>query len=192
MFVGLGLNTTQPGLVIGMYFYGCDPAACATRHDEIDIELVTKVLQPGALPQLQVNRYAGEPLGAGNGSVLDLPAGFDTLAQHDYRMLWQWDRIVFSVDGRVLMTATDHIPHGPMQTNLIAWAPGPEWALAYSGQLKPVDDPLLNTRYVALVNSVAVTAIPVIAAVPEPQTWALLLCGLGMVHTLVRRRKGLA
>ena len=39
-------------------FYGCVPAASATQHDEIDIELVTNLLQPGG--------YANEPLGAVN------------------------------------------------------------------------------------------------------------------------------
>jgi len=32
----LQLTSLQPGLVYGMYLYGCIPALCATNHDEID------------------------------------------------------------------------------------------------------------------------------------------------------------
>jgi hypothetical protein len=57
----------QQGIVFGVYFFG-GPGHCATNHDEIDIELVTNKLQ-GAPYQVQLNRYANEPLGAGHGGL---------------------------------------------------------------------------------------------------------------------------
>jgi hypothetical protein len=40
----LQLTSVQPGIVYGIYFYRCD-TDCEQSHDEIDIELVTNLLQ---------------------------------------------------------------------------------------------------------------------------------------------------
>ena len=103
----LKLTSLQPGLVYGMYLYGC-PGNCATQHDEIDIELLTNLLQGGPL-KVQLNRYANEPLGAGNGGLVNLPAGFDPLAVHDWTIRWSFSQIDYLVDGTLLGSATNQI-----------------------------------------------------------------------------------
>jgi len=153
----LQLTSLEPGLVYGIYFYGCDPATCATKHDEIDIELVTNVLQPGAPPMVQLNRYANEGLGAGNGAFVNLPAGFDPLAAHNWTIRWSLVRIDYLVDGTLLSSSTDHVPQGPMQANEIAWGPSTDWAAAYSAQLQPVSTPAQNQAFTALLTSVTVS-----------------------------------
>lgn len=170
--VRMQLTNVQPGQVIGMYFYGCSNGSCATRHDELDIEIVTNYLQPGVAPRVQLNRYADEPLGAGHGPVVSLPGSFDALASHDWRVRWESNQVTYSVDGTVLFTATDFIPRGAMQANIIAWAPGIDWPDAYSAALQPVGSLGNDQRFVALVDSVSVTAVP------EPSSWAMMLAGL--------------
>jgi hypothetical protein len=154
----LQLTSLQPGIVYGMYFYGCVPAACATNHDEIDIELVTNLLQPGASPlQVQLNRYANEPLGAGNGVLVNLPAGFNPLAPHDWTIRWSLTRIDYLVDGVLLFSTTTHVPQGFMQVNEDAWAPASDWSTAYSPLLQPASSAAQNQSFVALLTSVSVT-----------------------------------
>ncbi len=79
----LSAGSLQPGVVYGVYFFDCRAANCAANHDEIDIELLTNQLQTGA-PRVQLNRYANESLGAGNGGLVSLPPGFDPLVPHDW------------------------------------------------------------------------------------------------------------
>jgi hypothetical protein len=102
----LELTSVQAGAVYAMYLYRCTGADCAT-HDEIDIELVTNLLlQPGTPLRVQLNRYANEPLGAGNGDLVNLPAGFDVLAPHDWTIRWALNRIDYLVDGALLARLT--------------------------------------------------------------------------------------
>lgn len=49
--VRMRLESTQPGVVYGIYFFGCDAGPCATHHDELNIEIVTNYLQPGQTPR---------------------------------------------------------------------------------------------------------------------------------------------
>ena len=176
------LTSLHPGIVFATYFYGCSPGTCAASHDEIDIELVTNMLQPGTL-QVQLNRYANEPLGAGNGVVVDLPPGFDPLAVHDWTIRWSLTSIEFLVDGTLLYSTTTHVPQGPMHANVIAWGPGPEWPAAYSASLQSVASANLNQRFVASLTSVTVTD----SSVPEPGTSAMML--FGVVALLLRHAR---
>ena len=179
----LQLQSLQPGLVFGLYFYGCSAGPCATQHDELDIELVTNFLQPGATPRVQLNRYANEPLGAGHGVIADLPAGFDALAPHDWTLVWRPDSVSWLVDGTLLYSASSVIPQGRMQANLIAWGPAPDWAAAYSAALQPTGNGALNQSFVALVDAISVSAVP------EPAAWTLAMTGLALVFRAARQRQ---
>ena len=113
----LQLTSLTPGLVYGMYLYGCSPGLCATQHDEIDIELLSNTLQPSGPLQVNLNRYAAEPLGSGNGGLVSLPTGFDPLAVHTWTILWSQSQINYLVDGILLDSETSHIPQGAMQAS---------------------------------------------------------------------------
>lgn len=166
------LTSLQPGLVYGMYLYGCDPSLCATNHDEIDIEVVTNALQPGSTPMVEINRYANEPLGAGHGSMVALPAGFDPLAVHDWTIEWSLTSIEYLVDGTLLSVQTTNVPQGAMEANEIAWGPASDWAAAYSASLQPVNSAAQNQTYTALMTNVTVSESP------EPGSWMLALTAL--------------
>ena len=162
----LQLTSLRPGLVYGIYLYGC-PGPCATRHDELDIEILTNSLQPGAPLQVQLNRFADEPLGAGHGGLVNLPAKFDPLAAHDWTIRWSRTRVDYLVDGTLLGSATTVIPQGPMQVNEIAWGPEKDWAAAYSASLQPVptqSQAQVNTAYLTSVIVAETSAAPRIAA----------------------------
>ena len=148
--------SVQPGLVYGVYLFGC-PGNCATQHDEIDIELVTNRLQPGAPLMVQLNWYSNEPLGAGHGALFPLPSGFDALAVHDWTIRWSLSRIDFSVDGTLLSSVSTAVPQGPMAANIIAWGPNTDWPEAYNSALKPVSSAQQNSRFVAYVKSITVS-----------------------------------
>jgi len=151
------VTSSRGGIVYGIYFYGCSSGSCATSHDELDIEIVTNHLQ-----SVQLNRYAAEPLGAGHGPLVDLPQGFDPLAFHEWTIRWGSSRITYYVDGMELFSATDFIPQGPMQANIIAWAPDSGWADAYDGSLQPAASSGENQHFTALVDFV--TVVPVTKA----------------------------
>ena len=154
----LQLKSLQPGIVWGVYFYGC-PGPCATQHDEIDIELVTNLLQPGSSSlSVQVNNYSNEPLGAGNGALINLPAGFDALAVHDWTIRWSLQRVDYLLDGTLLASADTHVPQGPMQVNVIAWAPAADWGAAYSPLLQPVRGAEQNQTFTAVLSTVTVSS----------------------------------
>lgn len=177
----LQLTSLQPGLVYGMYFYGC-PGNCATEHDEIDIELVTNVLSGQSPLQVQLNWYADQPLGAGNGGLVNLPNGFDPLAAHDWTILWSLAGIDFLVDGDLLGSTTTNVAQGPMQVNEIAWGPNSDWPAAYSAALQPVSSSADNQSFVADLTGVTVST-----TAPEPQTWALMFAGLAVFLRGLRR-----
>jgi hypothetical protein len=157
----LQLTSLQPGIVYGIYLYGCAPGLCATQHDEIDIELVTNALQPGGGGlMVQLNRYVNEGGGEGHGNMVALPAGFDPLAMHDWTIVWSLTRIDYLVDGVLLASVSDYVPQGPMQVNENAWAPDAAWAAAYSASLEPASNAAENQRFVALLRGVTVEEIP--------------------------------
>ena len=55
--VRLRVTSLQPGIVYGVYFYGCNPASCSALHDELDIEVLTNYLNPGSSPlRVQLSR----------------------------------------------------------------------------------------------------------------------------------------
>jgi hypothetical protein len=172
----LQLTSLQPGIVYGLYFFGC-PGPCATEHDEIDIELLTNVLQPAGPLQVQLNRYANEPLGAGHGGLVNLPAGFDPLAVHDWTIQWSLNRIDYLVDGVLLGSETTNVPQGPMQVNAIAWGPDSNWAAAFDASLQAVGTEALNQSFVARMSLVTVSE----STIPEPHTWGLVMLGLAGV-----------
>ena len=156
--VNLQLTSLQPGLVYGVYFYGCVQGLdCNFHHNEIDIELVTNLLQPGAPLKVQLNRYADEPLGAGNGVLVDLPSGFAPLAAHEWTIVWSSARIDYLLDGQPLFSTTSHVPHGPMEANVIAWGPDANWPTAFSTSLQPVGSAAQNQRFYALVSALTVS-----------------------------------
>jgi predicted outer membrane repeat protein len=151
----LRLTSLQPGVVYGLYFYGCSAGPCASRHDELDIEIVTNYLQASGSPlRVQLNRYAAEPLGAGHGPVVNLPATFDPLAFHDWKIRWGLGKTSFFVDGIELFSATDFVPQGPMHANMVAWAPAADWPDAYDASLQPAKTN--QQHYTALVDYVSV------------------------------------
>ncbi len=183
--VRMRLTTLQQGLVFGIYFFGCDAGPCATAHDELDIELVTNFLQPGASPlRVQLNRYAAEPLGAGQGPIVPLPAGFDALADHDWKIVWGLGKVSYSVDGTVLSSATTVIPQGAMQANVIVWGPAPEWPDGYHPSLQPAPIKDADQRFGALIDSMSVQAVP------EPAEWILMAVGSMALGAYTRRRQG--
>jgi hypothetical protein len=173
----LQLLSLQPGIVYGMYLYGCDPSSCATNHDEIDIELLTNTLQQGGPLMVELNRYANEPLGAGNGSLVDLPGGFDPLTAHTWSIVWSLTGVSYLVDGDLLASFATYVPLGPMEANEIAWAPASDWPQAYDPSFQPVSQSSQNQSFVALMTSVTVTQ----ASVPEPASWLLAMGGLTVV-----------
>jgi len=181
----LRLTSLQPGLVYGMYLYGCDPSVCATNHDEIDIELVTNQLQPGSPMMVQLNRYANQPLGPGDGGLVALPANFDPLAAHRWTIVWSLSSVQYLVDGILLGSYSTFVPQGPMQANEIAWGPASDWAAAYSASLQPVSSASQNQSFEALLTSVTVSQ----GALPEPNSGALLLAGLASAALMISRRK---
>jgi len=159
----LQLTSLQPGLVYGVYFYSIPfPCSNQTQHDEIDIELVTNLLQPGNPPAVQLNSFANEPLGAGNGVVVNLPSGFNPLAPHDWSINWSLSHLDYLVDGVLLYSTTTHVPQGPMQADVIAWGPAQDWPTAYGASLQPVNNAALNQSFVALLTSVSVSTSRVV------------------------------
>ncbi|MEP7353762.1 MAG: putative Ig domain-containing protein [Acidobacteriota bacterium] len=157
----LRLTTVTPGLVYGVYFYGCASAVtCAAQHDEVDIELVTNSLQPDAPLKVLLNSYANEPLGAGNSQLISLPAGFDPLVVHNWTIRWSLASVEYLVDGISLLKTFTHVPQGPMQAEIIAWAPASDFAEAYSAALQPAASAGQNQQFTALVSSLGVTVDP--------------------------------
>jgi virginiamycin B lyase len=151
------LTSLQRGIVYGLYFYGCSNAAsCASQHDEIDIELVTNYLQLGGPLAVQLNSYANEPLGAGNGKVVSVPSGFDPLSTHDWTIRWSLQEIDCLVDGVLLSSTSSHVPSGPMQVNVIAWGPASDWPGAFDASLQPTTHPEQNRTFTALLSALTV------------------------------------
>jgi hypothetical protein len=158
------LQLTSPlkkGIVFGMYLYACAPApaSCDAQHDEIDIELVTNVLQPGSPLQVQLNRYVNQPHDAGHGGLIALPAGFDPLAVHDWTIRWSLTQIDYLVDGVLLRTETTFVPQRPMHVNVNAWGPSAGWSAAFDASLQPVNTLEANERFVAHVKAITVKLI---------------------------------
>ncbi len=180
----LQLTSLQPGIVYGMYLYNCIDTSDCDPHDEIDIELLTSLLSGSPL-KVQLNRFANDPLGAGNGGPpVNLPAGFNALAVHDWTIRWSLGEIDYFVDGTLIGSATDHVPQGPMAVNEIAWGPNNNWPDAYSASLVPAASSGANQAFTAHLTQVTVSTPD---PTPEPGTWML---GVGMlaVAGLARRR----
>lgn len=156
----LQLTSLEPGIVYGMYLYGCNPNPCATQHDEIDIELLTNTLRSSTQSseplRVELNWYAGQPLGVGNGGLFNLPIGFNPLARHEWTIRWSLKAIEFYVDGTLLLSVDTNVPHGPMNVNEIAWGPDTTWPAAYDASLQPVNSAGQNEAYTALLTGVTV------------------------------------
>jgi len=180
----LRLTSLPPGVVVAMYLYGCAPSECATRHDEIDLEIIGNLVAPSAsTPAVHLNTYRQEPLGAGH-PVLAGVAGLDVLTEHAWTIRWSLDSVTYLVDGEVIHTSTEHVPQGAMQASLIAWAPASDWSTAYSPLVQPTPLAAEAQSFGAVVRSVRVSEVP---AVPEPTTWAMLTTGLLLVLGMRRR-----
>jgi len=159
--VRMRVTTLQPGLVFGMYFYRCG-ASCSNDHDEADIEVVTNYFQPGVSPlKVQLNRYAAEPLGAGHGPIMNLPAGFDPLAYHEWKVRWGSSRLLYYVDNVELFSATTFVPQRPMHADMIVWSPASDWSAAYDASLQPTNNQSANQSFNALVDYFTVKTVPV-------------------------------
>lgn len=159
--VRMRLTSLQRGIVYGVYFYGCG-TSCSNDHDELDIEVVTNYLQSDASSlQVQLNRYAAEPLGAGHGAVVNLPAGFDPLAYHEWKIRWGFSRLTFYVDSILLFSTTTFVPQRPMDADMIAWGPASDWSEAYDVSLQPVDNAAANRTFIALIDRFTVRTLPV-------------------------------
>lgn len=159
--VRMRLATLQRGLVFGVYFFRCG-ASCSNDHDEADIEIVTNYLQPGVSPlKVQLNRYAAEPLGAGHGPITNLPAGFDPLAYHEWKIRWGTSRLTYYVDNIELFSTTTFVPQRPMHADMIAWGPASDWTAAYDASLQPTNNQNANQSFYALVDYFTVKTVPV-------------------------------
>lgn len=159
--VQMRLTSLQPGVVYGVYFYGCG-VVCSNDHDEVDVEVVSNYLQAGVSPlKVQLNRYAAEPLGAGHGPIVNLPAGFAPLAFHEWKMRWGTSRLTYYVDDVALFSTTTFVPQRPMHADMIAWGPASDWAEAYDPSLQPVNNLGANQSFVALIDRFTVRTLSV-------------------------------
>jgi hypothetical protein len=164
--IRMKLGSIQGGIVYGVYFYGCQ-CPCPATHDEIDIELVTNYLQPGAPPlRVNLNFYAAEPQGVGHPIVANLPEGFDPLAFHEWKIRWGLGRVTCFVDDIELFSTNMFVPQGPMVADMIAWAPDSSWPDAYDAALQPVLTTGGNQHFVAQVDYVSVVPVPTSSATP--------------------------
>lgn len=195
--VRMQLTSLQRGIVYGVYFYGCG-SSCQTDHDELDIELVSNFLQPGSSPlRVQLNRYKQEPLGAGQGPIVNLPAGFDPLAYHDWKIRWSQSRVTYYLDDTELFSASDnHVPVRPMQATMVAWGPDGGWPDAYHVSLQPVSSQANNQTFIALVDRFTVKEISVFSdSVLQPTQTMIRLQHLVELREHIddlRTREGLA
>jgi hypothetical protein len=81
-------------------------------------------------------------------------------------------------------TLDNHIfPNVSSPYTQILTASGPGGASPLTGWV-PVENMALNEEYRLRLSGVQVSAVP------EPETYAMLLAGLGLIGTMVRRRKG--
>ena len=152
------------GVVHSGYLYGCrDPATCATRHDEIDLEVIKG---RDGVATLVANVYADEPLGLGR-PIHMTPAGWDPAAFNDYRITWSRTKIAFHLNGRLLTTydaTRGAVPIGPMQFNAIAWVPSEEaYARVYSPLRRPTRDPATSEVFAAEIDAVSVREVSTVA-----------------------------
>jgi hypothetical protein len=165
--IRMRLGSVRGGIVYGAYFYGCDPCPC-TIHDELDIEVVTNYLQPGASPlRVSLNHYAAEPQGVGHPMIANLPEGFDPLALHEWRIRWGLNSVTYFVDDIDLFSTTTFVPQGLMAADMIAWAPDSSWPDAFDASLQPVMAASGNQHFVAQVDYVSVVPIPSSSATPS-------------------------
>jgi hypothetical protein len=161
--VRLRVLSIQPGIVFGVYFYGCNPSPCPAVHDEIDIEILTNFFQPGQTARVNTNTYAAEPQGVGHPVEAALPPGFDIFAEHEWTIRWALDRIEYLVDGVTLYSRSAFVPQGPMQAAMIAWGPAADWPAAFDASLQPAAA-AANQTNIAYVRSFRVTSVEI----PEP------------------------
>src|SRR5207237_5450941 len=135
-------------------------ASCSNDHDEADIEVATNYLQSGASPlKVQLNRYAAEPLGAGHGPIVNLPAGFDPLAYHEWKIRWGTSRLTYYVDNVELFSTTTFVPQRSMHADMIVWGPSSDWSDAYDPLLQPVSSAGANQAFVALIDRFTVRSL---------------------------------
>lgn len=188
------LSSLQRGLVYGLYFYGCG-ASCSNDHDEVDIEVVSNYLQAGVSPlRVQLNRYAAEPLGAGHGPVVDLPAGFDPLAWHEWKIRWGTTRLTYYLDGVALLSTTTFVPQRLMHADMIVWGPASDWSAAYDDSLQPVSSAGANQSFVALIDRFTVRAVSVSEESLTPMSTVIRLAHVVDLRdhiNVVRTREGL-
>lgn len=189
----LRLTSLQPGVVYGLYFYGCG-ASCASDHDEVDIELVSNFLQDGAVPaRVQLNRYAAEPLGAGHGVIVDLPTGFDRFAYHAWKIRWSLSQLDYFVDNVRLFSATTVVPQRPMHADMIAWGPASDWSAAFDPNLQPTSQSSSNQSFVALIDRFEVRTVPRFADSPlTPESTVIRLAHIVELRTHIGNVRGRA
>ncbi|KAI0046721.1 glycoside hydrolase family 16 protein [Auriscalpium vulgare] len=136
----------------------------AEEHDEIDVELVG-----GDQTNWQTNVYAPspsdkEPLWGVFGEIENLPARGSIADMHQYTIDWSAERIVWSVDGRVVRTlrpedtrknGTLHYPSHPSRVQLGIWdASSPQGTAEWANG--PVNWERAPERMSAVVRSVTV------------------------------------
>ncbi len=175
------LTSVQPGIVYGMYLYGCP--GCTNNPDEIDIELVTNLLQPGAPLRVELNRFTSGSSDSGDGGLVTLPDGFNPLAAHDWTINWSRTKIDYLLDGIILASVSDLIPQSALRANELAFGPNSNWGAAYSASLQPVGSAFANQSFVALLTSVTISD-----SAPEPSTWVLMLLVLPVLYWLHKRK----
>ena len=79
--------------------------------------------------------YGNEPPGAGHPEFDPISSSLTDF--HTYRVEWYPTLVRWFVDGQLVRQTYRSRPAGSMQLHLNVWAPGPEWAAAYSATLQP-------------------------------------------------------
>jgi hypothetical protein len=173
----LQLQSLQPGLVYGMYFYDCGNT-CVNYSDEIDIELATNELQSGAPMEVELNWFVNGSPDTGDGGFVALPGNFNPLAVHDWTISWSAGEIDYYVDGLLLESVTNaaQIPDSQLHVNEIAFAPNSNWGAAYYSGLQPDASPVGSQEFAAALDSVTVSESP------EPSTLVLLLPAVPILY----------
>ncbi|MGC8495364.1 MAG: glycoside hydrolase family 16 protein, partial [Syntrophobacteraceae bacterium] len=126
------MNTTAPGMVGGIFLYSSRPGRTKVC-DEIDFELLTD--HPD---KAHTNVYkSGGPANGDPQFVPYHPSG-SIAGYHTYEIEWLPSRVSWLIDGHLVRTEKKYVPVGPMNVHLNLWAPGRQWAQAYSPDLTPV------------------------------------------------------
>jgi hypothetical protein len=150
------LNTSVPGMVLGLFMYNYPASTSTTSHDELDFEVLSNDASSGTTLG-DTNIYDDQPNGVGSPATI---SGFDPTQYHTYRMEWlPTGEVRWFVDGQLVRDTIATVPLTPMQAHLNFYVPSSAFfAAAYSPNLTPVATGP-GTQYTASVDYVHVAAL---------------------------------